>query len=100
MAQTSLGGQVWFQYLKIPPILYQKSPPQWGSPKASHIKASFPHFPRFGLRISRVFRVLGIFSDPCFCRVRGAHFPHFPRIGFESLISKIRPTRFIMIGLR
>ena len=29
----------------------------WGSPKASHIKASHPHFPRFRVRIFRVFRV-------------------------------------------
>ena len=31
---------------------------EWGLPKASHIKASqphFPHFPRFGVRIFRVF---------------------------------------------
>ena len=42
----------------------------WGSPKASHIKASQPHF------------------------------PHFRRIGFESLISKIWPAGFIMTGLR
>ena len=28
------------------------------------------------------------------------HFPHFPCIGFESLISKIRPTGFRMTGLR
>ena len=32
----------------------------WGSPKASHIEAShphFPHFPRFRVRIFRIFRV-------------------------------------------
>ena len=28
-------------------------------------------------------------------RGSGLHFPHFPRIKFESLISKIRLTRFI-----
>ena len=49
----------------------------WGSPKASHIKASQPHFlhfPRFRVRIFRIFHFLlrGVSSDPCFCRVRGA----------------------------
>ena len=36
----------------------------WGSPKASHIKAShphFPHFPRFRVRIFRIFRVFRVF---------------------------------------
>ena len=36
----------------------------WGSPKASHIKAShphFPHFPRFRFRIFRIFRVFRVF---------------------------------------
>ena len=36
----------------------------WGSPKASHIKAShphFPHFPRFHIRIFRIFRVFRVF---------------------------------------
>ena len=28
------------------------------------------------------------------------HLPYFPRIGFESLISKIQPSGFIMTGLR
>ena len=75
------------------------------------------------IRIFRIFRVFvsafsafsafllcGISSDPCFFRVFALrdllrplffwgerdfpHFPHFPCIGFESLISKIRPTGF------
>ena len=33
----------------------------WGSPKASHIKASHPHFPRFRVRIFRIFRVFRVF---------------------------------------
>ena len=40
-------------------------PPSWGSPKASHIKASqphFPHFPRFRVRIFRIFRVFRLFA--------------------------------------
>ena len=48
------------------------------------------------------FLLCGVSSDPCFCRVRGAFriFRIFPRIGFESLISKIRPTGFIVTGFR
>ena len=37
---------------------------KWGSLKASHIKAShphFPHFPRFRVRIFRIFRVFRVF---------------------------------------
>ena len=150
--------------------------------KASHIKASqphFPHFPRFRVRIFRVFRVFAPWSllRPLFVGVqetvllvnraivppkRGGfwrkrrkwriciltsktralllkpreptkmtkmagvprakawftkstvswtpmffwserdlpHFPVFPRIGFESLISKIRPTGFIVTWFR
>ena len=66
-------------------------------------------------RIFRIFRVFvsafsafsafllpGVSSDPGFCRgERGLpHFPHFSRIGFESLISKMRATGFIVTGLR
>ena len=79
----------------------------WGSPKASHIKAShphFPHFPRFRVRIFRVFRALALRNllRPLFFWGERdfPHFPRFARIGFESLISKIRPTGFIMTGLR
>ena len=77
----------------------------WGSPnlKASHIKANHPHFPRFRVRIFCIFRVFRVFAPwglfrPLFLwGDRGfPHFPHFPRIGFESLISKIRPTGFIV----
>ena len=47
-----------------------------------------------------VFLLCGISSDPCFSGVRVfPHFLHFPRLGFESLISKIRPTGFNMTGL-
>ena len=70
------------------------------------------------IRIFRIFRVFvsafsafsafsalllfGISSDPCFFWAERdfPHFPRFPRIGFESLISKIRPTGFRMTGLR
>ena len=41
------------------------------------------------------FLLCGISSTPYFPGVRGTllpHFPHFRRVGFESLISKIRPT--------
>ena len=82
-------------------------PPLWGSPKASHIKAShphFPHFPRFRVRIFRVFRVFALRNllRPLFFwgEKDFLHFPRFRRIGFESLISKIRPTGFRMTGLR
>ena len=34
----------------------------WGSPEASHIKASQPHFPHFRVRIFRVFRALALWS--------------------------------------
>ena len=49
----------------------------WGSPKASHTKASqphFPHFPRFVSAFSAfsAFLFRGISSDPCFSRVRGS----------------------------
>ena len=43
-------------------------PPFWGAPKASHIKAShphFPHFPRYRVRIFRVF-VLRSLLKPLF----------------------------------
>ena len=70
----------------------------------------FPTIFRALLSIFRIFRVFasafsafllcGVFSNPCFCRVSLPHFPHFRRIGFESLISKIRPTGFIVTGLR
>ena len=58
----------------------------WGSPKASHIKAShphFPHFPRFRVRIFRVFRVFRVFAlrnllRPLFFWGE-RDFPHFPR---------------------
>ena len=83
---------------------------KWGSPKASHIKAShlhFPHFPRFRVRIFRIFRVFLAFARwnlhrPLFFWGERdfPHFPHFPRIGFESLISKNRPTGFVVTGLR
>ena len=80
---------------------------KWGSLKASHIKASHPHLPRFRVRVFRIFRVFrlfsfcGISSDPCFPGVGGTSaFSAFSRIGFESLISKIRPTGFRMTGLR
>ena len=36
--------------------------PIWGSLKASHIKASQPHFPRFRVRIFRIFRVLALWG--------------------------------------
>ena len=78
---------------------------QWGSPKASHIKAShphFPHFPRFRVRIFCIFRVVALWNllKPLFSWGQRdlLHFPHFRRIGFESLISKIRPTGFIVTG--
>ena len=78
------------------------TPPFWGSPKASHIKAS-PHFPRFRVCIFRIFLVFarwGLLRPLFLWGERGLpHFPHFPRIGFESLISKIRPTGSIMTGL-
>ena len=77
----------------------------WGSPKASHIKAShphFPHFPRLRVRIFRIFRVFALRNllRPLFSWAERdfPHFPRFPRIGFESLISKIRPTGFRMTG--
>ena len=64
---------------------------KWGSPKASHSKASHPpHFPRFHVRIFRVFALWNL-PDPCFFWGE-RDFPHFPQllhIGFESLISKI-----------
>ena len=81
--------------------------------KASHIKAShpqssafsafscphFPHFPRFP-RFLR-FRSAKSPQTLVFLRCEGRpHFPHFPCVGFESLISKIRPTGFRMTGLR
>ena len=76
----------------------------WGSPKASHIKPSHPHFPRFRVRIFRIFRVFArwnLLRSLFFWGERDRpHFPHFRRFGFESLISKIRPTGFIMTGLR
>ena len=140
-----------------------------GSPKASHIKASQSHFPRFGVRIPdprfpycfffpffflaspcfvcvfflRFPRILGILQreSPCFFGgfalvfffskkkswVGGPRIfsvfrvfapwnllktllffsfwgekdlPHLPRVGFESLISKLRPTGSIVTGLR
>ena len=77
---------------------------RWGSPKATHIKASHRYFPRFCVRIFRVFRVFVLWNllRPLF--FWGGrdfpHFPHFPRTGFEPLISKIRPTGIIMTGLR
>ena len=45
----------------------------WGSPKASHIKASQPHFPRFVSAFSAfsAFSLCGIPSDPYFSGVRG-----------------------------
>ena len=73
-----------------PEIITESIPPQkvvgefswlfWGSPRASHIKASHPHFPRFPrfrvriFRFFRVFRFFGLWSllRPLFCRVRGA----------------------------
>ena len=80
----------------------------WGSPKASH--PHFPHCPRFRGRIFRIFRVFRVFALRNLLRPLFSwgerdfpHFPHFPRflrIGFESLISKIRPTGFRMTGLR
>ena len=40
----------------------------WGSPKASHIKANQPHFrhfPRFRVRIFRVFALWNLLSNAC-----------------------------------
>ena len=77
---------------------------QWGSPEASHIKANQPHFPHlpcFGVRIFRVSCVFALRHLPrplFFWGERDR--PHFSRIGFELLISKIRPTGFIVTGLR
>ena len=66
----------------------------WGSPKASHIKAShphFPHFPRFRVRIFRIFHVFRVFAlrnllRPLFFWGERdfPHFPHFPRIGSHN----------------
>ena len=73
------------------------------SPQASHIKASHPHCPRFRVRIFRVFALWNLLRPLFFWGERDLnfpHFPHFPRIGFESLISNIRLTGFIMTGLR
>ena len=79
----------------------------WVSPKANHIKASHPHFPRFRVRIFRIFCVFRVFvlrfspQTLVFLGWEGRpHFPHFHCIGFESPISKIRPTGFRMTGLR
>ena len=103
---------VWvpFTSLKLQGVECWISGNHWGSPKASHIKASHPHlrhFPRFRVRIFRIFRVFRLFAlrnllRPLFFWGERdfPHFPHFPRIGFESLISKIRPTGFRMTGLR
>ena len=69
------------------------------------IEASHLHVPPFVSAFSAV-----LFSALSFCRISSdlvflgwegrPHFPHFPCIGFESLISKIRPTGFRMTGLR
>ena len=51
----------------------------WGSPKASHIKASQPHFPRFRVRIFRVFALWSLLRPLFFLGERDlAHFPHSP----------------------
>ena len=89
--------------------LFQKMPSQWyryedgGHLKPVTLKPCnhphFPHFPRFRVRIFRIFRVFRVFAlrnllrPLLFWGERDCpHFPHFSRIGFESLISKIRPT--------
>ena len=77
-----------------------------GLPKASHIKSSQLYFPHFRVRVFRI----SAFCAFCAGRLRNLlrplsfwgerdllHFLHFPRIGFESLISKIRPTGFTVI---
>ena len=52
------------------------------------------------LRVSAAL-LRGLSSDPYFLGREGpSAFSAFSRIGFESLISKIRPTGFIMTGLR
>ena len=50
----------------------------WGSPKASHIKASQPHFLRFRVRVFAPWNLL----RPLFFRDERdlPHFPPFPRI--------------------
>ena len=74
---------------------------QWGSPKASHIKAIHPHFPRFRVRIFRVLALWNLLRPLFFWGERGfPHFQHFSCIGFESLIWQIRLTGFNMTGLR
>ena len=67
----------------------------------SSILSTFPTVFVSAFSAFSAFLLRGVSSDPCFQGERGLpHFPHFPCIRFESLISKIRPTGFIMTGLR
>ena len=66
--------------------------------KASHIKASQPHFPHFRVLIFSTFSTFllhGVSSNASFSGGE-RDLPHFRRIGFESLISKVRPTGSIL----
>ena len=62
-------------------------PPEWGSPKASHISRTFRIFRVFVSAFSAfsAFLLRGVSSDPCFRKVRGAFrifhiFPYRVRI--------------------
>ena len=58
-------------------------------------------FPRFRFHIFRDFALRNLLLPLFFRGEREfSHFPHFPCIGFELLILKIRPTGFIMTGLK
>ena len=73
--------------------------PKKGWIGGSGIKASQPYFLHFPRCRFRIFRVCSVESPRPLFFWGESDLPHFPRIGFESLISKIRPTGFIVTGL-
>ena len=72
--------------------------PLCAAPEALH---EFSAFLSFRVLIFCLFALWNLHKALCFWGEKDLlHFPHFPVIGFESLISIIRPTGFIMTGLR
>ena len=102
-------SQIWAANLGKRKNFVPKRTCQLDAPNGGHLK---PVTLKPVIRIFRVFAsafsafsvfsafsFCGVSSDPCFPGWEGRpHFPHFPCIGFESLISKIRPTGFRMTG--
>ena len=95
-----------FGSIRASKFVSQNSPLNSGSagaksPMQTFQKFCLPRFPRFRVCIFRFFAWWSLLKPLFLQGKRGPSvFSAFSRIGFELLISKIRPTGFIVTGLR